>query len=151
MNTQDTTILLDRGHPESEHSDITRGYGTMMDGTRHCYDCCAKMERDEMISTGRAMLYLVDETPRERAPRPHSANYNNLPWRDLAVTDWPGTLRYKVGGRRYSWHNFAGANGRVDFWFIRPDENGADVAVWHGYQIGNYNQIAHCKRTKERK
>ena len=76
-----------------------------------------------MVETGKATLYL-DRTRSE-------------------VTDWPGMLRFHAMGFSASWHNMAGKNGRVDFYFRGPDG-----FVWHGYQIGNFNEIAHCRRTK---
>ena len=49
---------LDCGHPESEHSDITTGYATCVDGRRICYECAADSDRAHMIGTGRIVAYL---------------------------------------------------------------------------------------------
>lgn len=116
------TDLLDCGHTASEHSPSTTGYGTDRDGKRHCYDCCAAKERAEMIATGRAVLYLLD---------------------NREITDWPGKLRFKPRYVRKGRHNFARV--RYDAWFAGPDG-----FVWHGVQYGDMTQIIHCKRTKER-
>ena len=76
-----------------------------------------------MINTGKATLYYTKQGDA---------------W---TVTDWPGRLSFPALGRKTSWHNIG--RERVDFWFVGPDG-----FVWHGYQIGDWNQIAHCKRTK---
>ena len=115
--------LLDCGHPESEHSSITRGYGTMPDGTKHCYDCCANMDRESMIETGKATLYLADGK----------------------ITNWPGSLTFPVYGKvRVGRHNMA--RDRYDASFIGPDG-----FVWSGTVYGNNTQLFHCKRTKAKR
>lgn len=120
MTTTDT--VLDCGHPATEpRSQFSVGYGERADGTHHCYECCAGFERDSMIETGRAVLYL-DMVGR-------------------TVSDWPGHLRFPIRYLRESWHNIGGK--RRDFEFTGPDG-----AIWSGYQIGQWNEIAHCKRTK---
>lgn len=124
MNKQQPTVC-DCGHPPSPHGEPTTGYGTDLDGKTYCYDCCADRERQRMIETGKATLYY--------ARRPDG-------W---FVTDWPGHLNFKVMGSSKSRHNIGRV--RVDFWFEGPDG-----FIWHGYQIGDWNQIAHCKRTKQK-
>ena len=101
----------------------TTGYGIDREGHRLCFDCCAARERERMIETGQATLYL---TTREQG------------WQ---VTDWPGRLAFPTSGLSTSRHNFGGT--RRDFWF-----NGPDHYVWHGYQIGGNSDLAHCKRTR---
>lgn len=51
--------ILECGHPESPHSDFTRGYGLTADGARHCYECCAKNDKQHMLEEGNIALYLV--------------------------------------------------------------------------------------------
>jgi hypothetical protein len=51
----DPATVLDCGHPESSHSDITNGWGTDGEGKRHCLACCylgdlARMEAGEPIT-----------------------------------------------------------------------------------------------------
>ena len=121
MNEQ----ILDCGHAPSEHSDFTTGYGYDAQGKTYCYACIAKNERAEMDASGKNVMYLVSRDDG---------------WH---VTNWPASLDYKAYGIRKSWHNFAGSNGRTDFWF--RDHQGKE---WHGYQIGQWNQIAHVKRLK---
>lgn len=57
------TLTLDCGHPESPHSDITRGYGTRADGTRHCYDCCQRFDL-ETIASGEPIVAYVSSDKR---------------------------------------------------------------------------------------
>lgn len=119
--------LCDCGHAPSVKPNAGSGgtgYGVWTDGLTYCYDCCAKNERQAMIDTGKATLYHVKR--------------DDGKW---AVTDWPGRLSFPVLGQKKSWHNIG--RKRVDLWFVGPDDH-----IWHGYQIGDWNQIAHCKRTK---
>jgi hypothetical protein len=117
----DTTIL-DCGHAPSPHADFTTGYSTDAAGKTFCYDCCAEMDKAEMRKTGRATLYLVRRDG------------------EWHVTNWPGSLDLKAYGVRFGRHNLAGR--RVDFWFKFEGQE------WHGYNLGHYSQIAHCKRLK---
>lgn len=118
-----TTFTCSTCHKTITHEhDFTTGYGTDSGGNKHCFACCGELDRQVMIQDGRIALYLVDDEKR--------------------VTNWPGTLSFTVLGLRQSRHNIGGR--RVDFWFHGPDGH-----VWHGYQIGQWNQLARCKRTKE--
>lgn len=116
-------MKLDCGHEESPHSDFTTGYGVDSEGHKHCYDCCAKNDRREMDTRGKYTLYLV-----KREDGYH-------------VTNWPNSLDYKVIEWSKSRHNFGGF--RTDVWF--RDYRGKK---WHGYQIGDYNEVCHVKRLK---
>lgn len=102
------------------------GYATLPDGSKVCYGCAAERDRLTMIEKGHSRnlpLYLIEQ--------------------NTVVSNWPNTLRFKLFPRMAeSRHNIGGK--RLDFWFVGPDGH-----VWHGYQIGEYNQIAHCKRTQE--
>ena len=53
-----TEQLLDCGHPESPHSELTTGYGTDSDGRRHCYDCCLARDLAYMSEHGKLSAYL---------------------------------------------------------------------------------------------
>lgn len=101
------------------------GYGTDKDGHTFCYTCCADNDRAQMDTNGRATLHLVK--------RDHM----------YTVTNWPGSLEYRVIDYRTSWHNMAGKDGRTDVWFYDHAHK-----LWHGYQIGHFTQICHCKRIK---
>lgn len=114
------TEVLECGHEPSEHAAFTTGYGRDKDGNRHCYECCAKNDREAMIRDGRATLYLTDK----------------------GITNWPGSLRFRHGPIREGRHNIAGS--RYDTWFAGPDG-----FTWHAVQYGENTQICHCKRTRE--
>lgn len=117
----ETLTLLDCGHAESPHSDFTTGYGTTSDGKKHCYECCALADQKIMRETGRITLY-------------YSKNKN-------AVVNWPASLVLPLTHCRESRHNWG--LKRRDFWFI------FEGFYWHGYQIGEFTEIAHCKKTKD--
>lgn len=122
--------LLDCGHPPSSHSHITNGYGVTPDGKKLCYDCCAKREKESMLTTGRALLYLT-----------HNTSQLN-PFYEL--TDWPGHLRFRVFHMRKGRHNIARV--RYDVWFMGPDD-----VRWHGVQYGDNTQVTYCRRVKGKK
>lgn len=126
-DTQPT--LLDCGHTESPHSDITSGFGLDKDGKKHCYTCCAEWDKAQMRKDGRISLYLVFK-PLEHEPK------ELRPW----VVNWPASLKIPVSGLSISKHNWN--LKRRDFWFW------FEGVRWHGYQIGEHTQIAHCRKTK---
>lgn len=99
---------------------IGTGYARVDGRQLVCYECCARRDEKEMRETGRIVLYFSGDK----------------------VTNWPGTLQLPVYGVRHSWHNFAGRNGRTDFYFR------AFGREWHGVNIGRDNQIARCKAMK---
>ena len=111
-------IVLDCGHLPSPHGPYTTGYGRDARGKKHCYACCAEMEKARMIETGRATLYL-------------SGN---------KIADWPGTLSFPCRVKRGA-HNIA--RYRYDAWFTGPDGK-----PWHGVQYGDNTQIIHCRRVR---
>ena len=113
------------GGGPSPHSDITDGWGYDEDRNPYCYKCCANRDVAGMKENGRATLYYVERDGR---------------W---FVTNWPGSLSFPVTYRKSGRHNIAGT--RDDYWFHGPDGH-----VWHGYTLGNFTQVAHCKRTKEK-
>lgn len=111
------------------NSGIGTGYATVgIGGPVVCYECCGKRDRASMIADGhskRLPLYLTGE------------NHN------MEVTNWPGTLRFRVMGYTVSRNNWGHRITRI--WF-----NGPDGHVWYGFQVGDGNTVAHCKRTRER-
>ena len=129
MKNQDNTIL-DCGHKPSPHSSITNGYATDGQGRKHCYECCAKLDREHMQRSGRTTLYLS-------ATSPGHGGYG-----DATITNWPGSLsfagRYHKGG-----HNIAGT--RYDVWFT--DGNGSR---WYGVNYGENSQLLYCRKLKVR-
>lgn len=121
--------ILDCGHEPSPHNEMTTGYGYDSEGHTFCYSCCAENDKKAMSESGKYVLYLVQDSAKDEYPR------------RFRVTNWPGSLQYKVTGYRRSRHNWGGI--RTDFWF--KDYQGKE---WHGYQIGQWNQIAYVKRLK---
>ena len=120
---------LDCGHPPSEHSDCTTGYGIDKNGKKHCYTCCGERDKADMRSSGKATLYL--------SSKPHP----QFDWQKrYFVSNWPGSLLIEVGFVKKGRHNIAGT--RCDVWFT------FEGAEWHGVQYGENTQICHCKRVK---
>ncbi len=111
--------MLDCGHNAIPSGPSTTGYGTDKSGKTSCYECCAELDKKYMREHGRLTMYDCDDE----------------------VTNWPGSLKFKVVGRKTSYHNFA--RTRHDFWFV------FEGMWWHGYRCGDMTQIAHCKRTKD--
>ena len=88
-----------------------------------CYDCCGKRDRIEMEDKGRIVLYL---------------SKNQDGW---FVSNWPGTLKFRVEECSSGNHNIAGT--RDDVWFTGP--NGRR---WWGVCYGSNTQICRCRRLK---
>lgn len=112
------------------------GYAIMRKGdkdVRVCYDCCAIHDAQIMDSHGKMVLYLV-------AKREESHGHSLTTYE---VTNWPGTLVFPALSVKKGRHNIAGS--RTDVWF--QDSHGKE---WHGVQYGDFTQIIHCKRTKEK-
>ena len=98
------------------------GYGYLSPFTtlddRICYPCMARYELDDLLSTGKGLLYLGKYT----------------------VTDWTGTLSLPITYQKKGRHNIAGT--RYDVWFRVGAEK------WYGVQYGENTQLIHCKRMK---
>lgn len=127
MTTPIETELLDCGHPESAHSEFTRGYGTDSQGKRHCYACCAEQDKAHMRQHGKIALYLTTKPDL-------GGSYG-----DARISNWPGSLEFK-GRYHKGRHNIAGS--RYDAWFKFEGSN------WHGVQYGENTQIIHCRKLK---
>lgn len=113
---------------EKHHdSDLTTGYATFRDrpDEKVCYTCAGNLDRQDMVDTGRATLYLVQ---------------NGDKW---AVTNWPDSLRFACETPQKSRHNMARYAYRV--WFTGPDG-----FYWYGVQYGDNTQLCHCQRTRYR-
>ena len=138
-----STELLECGHPESPHSDFTRGYGTNDKGERHCYACCAANDRAAMIETGRATLYLVSRP--NAAPATVGSGMRARAPVHWFVMNWPGSLEFNCFPTvRKSSRGGGFGSQRTDAWFAGPDGY-----IWHAVNRGD-SQIARCRRTKER-
>lgn len=73
------SALLDCGHPESPHSDCTRGYGMDSEGKKHCYECC---HAQDMAGIQRAEPFVGYLTKDDRGK-----------W---TVSNWPGQPLLRV-------------------------------------------------------
>jgi hypothetical protein len=113
---------LDCGHSESPHEEWTRGYGTTQDGKKHCYACCAEMDREKMRNKGKIMLYLTQGT-------------DNMGY----VSNWTNTIKLRCNIKEGK-HNIA--RKRYDVWFRFEGDS------WHGIQYGDNTELCHCKRVK---
>lgn len=102
------------------------GYGIDKDGNKICYYCCGENDKQELRNTGKLFGYI-------------SKNKDGK----FVFTNWPGSFVIPVYSFRYSWHNFAGKNGRLDFW-LNFEGN-----TFHGVNIGKSNQCATIKKTKK--
>ncbi len=102
------TTILDCGHVESPHSDITRGYGTDSAGKRHCYACCQKADLATMAETGRIAAYLSSD--------------------GKSITNWPGLPLMHVTAE---WETSAGGFARRTQ-ITRVRATAADGSKWYG-------------------
>lgn len=116
--------ILDCGHTIGEHSFFTSGYGENLEGKKICYACCAEQDKKDMIETGKAILYLTEDSK------------TNM----YKVTNWPASLTFNATVRKGK-HNLA--RTRYDAWFTGPDGKN-----WHGVTYGDDSQLCHCKRIK---
>lgn len=119
-----TPQMLDCGHM-STPTENTPGYGQDPQGKKICFDCCANGDKEYMRKHGKIMLYLTRKDGR------------------YTVSNWPGTLSFYVREYSKSRHNMG--RERVDVWFV------FEGYIWHGYQIGDYNEVCHCQKTKKMK
>ena len=100
------------------------GYGVTPDGKKHCYACCAEMDRATMTRDGRITLYLTG-SPARRADK---------------VTNWPGSLSFRVLWWKEGRAGFGGKSVSAYF-------EGPDGALWLARNQGaDWNQIARCQR-----
>ena len=129
-------MLLDCGHEPTPNSGPGTGYGADSAGKTYCYKCCADRDREQMKADGQTMLYLTIFDP----AKTHSTNKGTSVIAG-ELTNWPGTLRipiHRISNSRHNW-----GLTRRDFWFK------FEGLGWHGYQIGENTQIAHCRRLKQ--
>lgn len=98
------------------------GYGYNKENQIVCYECCGKIDESEMKANKKHFGYLVQREGR------------------YFFTNWPATLNIPVHVRK-SFHNFAGRDGRRDFWFTAYGKS------WHGVNIGD-NECATIRALK---
>ena len=138
MRNVDFVCANCNNHINFDTDGIGVGYATNDQGDKICYQCCAEIDKQYMRDHGRSVLYLSLDTDKlGRINTVKSAIGRHVSGK---VTNWPGTLEFKAGGK-IGRHNFAGV--RYDVWFV------FEGYVWHGVTYGNDTQICHVKRTKE--
>lgn len=115
-----------------------------------CYTCCAARDKEDMIATGKATLYLTLAVkplpPRYHEHFTYFSKERGMCRRDEkgsygTVTNWPGTLTFDLTYAKAGLHHRA--ETRYDVWFKGPDGS-----RWHGVQYGENTQICHCRRLK---
>jgi len=119
--------MLHCGHEPSQHGEHTTGTGIFtVDGIQReiCWDCCADIALGQMLKDGKSFFYLTETDGKYK------------------LTNWPGNLSFPLMSYREGSHNIG--RTRTDVWFVGPDQY-----VWHGVQIGEWNQVCRVKRTKE--
>lgn len=122
---------------------VGTGYGVVkQEGVevKVCYECCGKRDAKDMEDTGKTVLYLTS-TVKHPTEREYELGYRDT--KVYTVTNWPGTLAFKVFMSKEGHHNFAGS--RTDVWFRGPDGK-----LWWGVQYGDTTQLVHCKRLKSK-
>ena len=117
-------VCVDCGEEKIHVDSLTTGYGIDKQGRKVCYSCCGNRDSVDMSATGRAVLYLTEKGPE-----------------GTVVSNWPGTLKFRVRYKRVGSHNLAGR--RVDVWFT--DSDGRE---WHGINYGHNSQLCHCRRLR---
>lgn len=142
-----STELLDCGHPESPHSDCTRGYAVLRVHTgkerRICYDCAAECDIDVMRRRGRITLYLVKN--KNYDPKLcGNVDFNSRYLRsEYLVTNWPGSLKYPARDVRKSrMAAFGGYVDRVTARFPGPDGTSWWIDVRGDMQCGTARRLA---------
>jgi len=115
-------------HQNKVHeSNFSTGYATNDKGEKICFDCCGDADKNYLLEHGKLSGYFSKNK---------DGKYH--------FTNWPGTFTLPVFYTRKSWHNFAGKDGRTDFWI---KYNGAE---YHGVQIGHNNECATIRKTKNK-
>jgi hypothetical protein len=104
---------------------FTTGYGQDKEGNKVCFECCGKQDEAEL-----------------RAMKPGDKTILYWTEKDSELTNWPGSLKIKVYYFTKSRHNFGG--WKTHIWFRYGGNE------FYAYQIGDYTQIAHVRRIKNK-
>ncbi len=94
-----------------------------------CFGCYTRIDIDNMRITGKGILRLHREDTLPSEPLRYTMR--NL-----------GTLRLPVN--RIITKNYVKHSTRRDIWFDLYDQ------IWHGVQYGDFTQLCHCRRLKQR-
>jgi len=118
------TFVCDKCGVRHAYRGWVTGYGTNSAGEKICYECCREFDKEWMSENDKITLYLTQATTGR--------------WR---VTNWPGTLRFRVDETRKGKHNITGT--RYDVWFTDREGN-----RWWGVSYGENSQLCHCRKLK---
>jgi len=111
-------IMCDCGHLESDHGEITRGYGTDGNGKTMCYACCEADDKSRLLADNGFLGYI-------------SSDGKNL-------VGWPGWVLGTVvkWGGRHSW-------SRERHYITVRDCHGQ---LWHGTGAeGMWARLRKCR------
>lgn len=113
------------------------GYGLTPDNRKACYECCAEMDKRDMLE----MIAALDRGEKVKGFCLYLSSNALKQW---VVSNWPGTLKI-LTCRNLSRTVYALGHriGRHDVWF---NYGGRE---WHGVNLGD-NQIVRCKPLKKR-
>jgi hypothetical protein len=143
--TENSFTCVKCGQTKPIQTEGGTGYGVDSQKNKICYDCCAILDREQMIQQGRTTLYLVkryyDEANKQWRSEPVNASEKNPAFRYF-VTNWPGTLSFKCHCSRMGNHNIA--SERIDVWF-----RDKSIGAWHGVHYGRSSDLVYCKRLNE--
>lgn len=104
--------LLDCGHVASPHGEHTTGYGTLPDGTNHCWDCCTAQDLAS-IAKGEKFVGYLDLEGRSFGGK---------------VTNWPGRELLRVTA--YTKYQAWGFGGYHTMYSVRAVDR--DGRQWWG-------------------
>lgn len=152
MQTQEKLFELETQEMPATDTCIDCGCDLSRDGAKYgidadtghkvCYACCGYRDKGKMIEDGYIVLYLSVKT-HGNGDKPYRGILTLAKAADYELINWPGSLRIPVTGVSKSRHNFGCV--RTDVWFVGPDGY-----IWWGKQIGHWNEMCRCKRTKKR-
>lgn len=111
---------------EREENSFSTGYGYNDKKEPICFYCCGELDKKQLRESGLLYGYIVkDQT-------------------GYKFCNWPNSFSVRVWNIRKSYHNFAGKDGRTDFWFEFEGKR------YHGVNIGD-NECAKVKVLKHHK
>ena len=115
------TTVCECGHIAMSNG-FTPGYGITPDGKKICYQCRAENDKQYLRDNGRLSGYLTGN--------PGNMKFSN----------WSSSFTLNVQCYTKSWHNFAGRNGRIDFWVTWEGNK------YHGIHVGNSHTCATIRK-----
>lgn len=112
--------ICDCGHTVKSDG-LGTGYGINDKNEKICYQCCADQDKAYLKEHGTLTGYF-------------DGKY---------FTNWPGSFKLLAQGIKKSWHNFAGRDGRTDYWVYM------DGVCYHGVHVGFTHQCSTIRKVKQ--